>query len=717
MKTSNLYDYSKAKLTFWRPKPPQLHAAELVQGPQLEPQLEPAPKLAHEVERAPQQHSAWPWRPLAALVVALAGQFAFEPPERALKQGLVLYTVALILLVWAIWRGEWPLVSWHSVGEERVDQLSKRHYDALFLGAPLALTTFLFFRDDYFTFSNIFFWLLTTATFVYAFWLPSPQTDPWWSRLWAFLACRQWGTFFSRWTLILLAAASLVIFFRFYRLNQVPAEMISDHAEKLLDVYDVMLGKTLVFFPRNTGREAFQMYLTVAVILLFGTGFSFLSLKIGTCLAGLLTLLYIYLLGKEIGNRQVGLLAMVFAGIAYWPNVITRIALRFTLYPFFTAAVLYYLIRGLQTRNRNSFIFSGIALGLGLHGYTAMRIVPLVVVIAVGLYSFSKQSAGRRKQALVGLVIVSLLSLIVFLPLLGYTLQHPEIVSFRAMTRLGSLERDLPGPVWQIFFENLWNAVTMFAWDNGQIWVHSVPGRPALDIVSAAVFHLGVVLLLVRYLRCRHWLDLFLVLAVPLLMMPSILSLAFPEEHPALNRSGAAFIPVFLTVGITLDGLLTALTSRISLKSGPRLARGLIILLVVAAAVQNYDLVFRQYHRVYQSSSWNSSEIGRVIHNVADSQGHTDNVWVVAYPHWVDTRLVGINAGYLPTWSNSVWPDQIKDTLSESGAKMFVLNVNDEDGLQALHNSYPQGTLQRYESQVETKDFHLYFVPSEGQPR
>ena len=139
---------------------------------------------------------------------------------------------------------------------------------------------------------------------------------------------------------------ALVVFFRTYQLVQTPPEMVSDQAEKLLDVWDVFHGQTSIFFPRNTGREAFQMYLTAAVIKLFGTGFSFLSLKIGTVLCGLLTLPFIYGLGKELGGRRAGLFALALAGVAYWPNVISRVGLRFTLYAFFTAPVLYYLLRG-----------------------------------------------------------------------------------------------------------------------------------------------------------------------------------------------------------------------------------------------------------------------------------------------------------------------------------------------------------------------------------
>jgi 4-amino-4-deoxy-L-arabinose transferase-like glycosyltransferase len=110
----------------------------------------------------------------------------------------------------------------------------------------------------------------------------------------------------------------------------------------------------------------------------FGTGFSFFSLKLGTVLLGILTIPFVYMLGREVGNKRVALFALFLFGIAYWPNVISRIGLRFPLYPLFLAPTLLFLIRGLRTRNRNDFILCGIFLGFGLHGYSPFRIVPLL---------------------------------------------------------------------------------------------------------------------------------------------------------------------------------------------------------------------------------------------------------------------------------------------------------------------------------------------------
>ncbi|MFL7871047.1 MAG: glycosyltransferase family 39 protein, partial [Anaerolineales bacterium] len=507
----------------------------------LEPGPEPLPSDAQLVTR-------FPWRALLGLGFALFAQRVLEPPGRLLGYGIALYFIALALLVWSYFADRWelhPLLPDH----DRRDP-ETLHLLPLIVATLLAFVAFASFGGNMFKVGNVVLWLLAMAFFVYALWLPYRRVH------------RERNADERRrdmlWSLLLLGVAALVIFFRVYRIGSVPPEPFSDHAEKILDVYDVSQGQTHIFFPRNTGREAIQMYWTLLMSWIFGTGLSFLSLKIGTVLFGLFTLPYMYLLGVEIGGKRVGLFVLLFTGIGYWPNVISRVGLRFPLYPLFTAPTLYYLIRGLRTRNRNDFILSGLFLGLGLHGYSPIRIVPIVVVVAVGLYILHAQSKGVRRDAMLWLVILGLASLVVFTPLLRYSIDNPGIFSYRALSRLGSAEQPLPAPALQIFFSNLWRGLGMFNWDDGEIWVHSVTHRPALGVVSGALFLIGVTLLLIRYLRRRHWLDLFLLLSIPLLAMPSILSLAFPAENPALNRAGGAYVPVFVIVALALDGLVSA---------------------------------------------------------------------------------------------------------------------------------------------------------------
>ena len=653
----------------------------------------------------------FPWPAFLVLGIGLWAQLSMEPKLDAphtWQLGLILYVLAALVLVLVSSRQVWVLQDWQeNIQDEAQERTFLRSLAVFIVALVFLLIAFIAFAGGKFNAFNLTAWFIAIVAMVLAFWSPRTPFLTWVSRARSFLAHPRLNISFDRSALLFLIALAVILFFRAYRLLDVPSQMISDHAEKLWDVGDVLNGQTSTYFTRNTGREFFQFYLTAGIVILFKTGLSYLSLKIGTVAAGIVTLFYIYLLGKEIANERVGLLAMIFAGIAYWPNLISRYGLRFPFYPLFYAPAIYYLVWGLRKRSRLGFILSGLFLGLGLHGYSPFRVVPIIILLAIGLYLLHKQSEGYRRQAVWGLFIIAIVSFVVFIPLLRYMIDDPNIVLYRAMTRLGDLERPLPGPAWQIFLQNLWNSLTMFAWDDGEIWPISVPHRPALDVVSAVFFHLGVVLILIRYIRQRHWLDIFTLISIPLLMMPSIMSLSFPGENPSFNRSGAAIVPVFLVVGLAFDSFLRALES----SRNRRIAWAVGLVLLLWASLQNYDLVFNQYRKLYDQSSWNTTEMGDVVRSFAKLNGTVDTAWLVGFPHWADSRLVMINAGY-PYRDNAIWPESFPGTLDDPRAKLFLVNVNDLADLEALQSLYPEGWLTEYQSKYESRNFLLFFVPA-----
>ncbi len=694
--------------------------------PELEGNLEPILAAAQapveitaplEIQREAAVAYQWPWRSLSAFALALLAQSGLEPPGRSGMVGVVLYAAAAALLVWALLRREWVMNDPPADATETMPQ--QMRWLVLALAVPFCLIAYASFGSNRFTSWNLVLGLLATVYVILACYIPAGKKDAraLLERVAGFVVQVRttlfsspglpWGTL-----LIFLGVLVLAVFFRFYRIDSVPGEMFSDHAEKLLDVMDVLNGKTSIFFPRNTGREAFQFYLTAEIIQLLGTGISYLSLKIGTVLAGLLTLPYIYLLGREMGGKWVGLFAVVLAAMGYWPNVIARVGLRFPLYPLFLAPAFYYLVRGLRRQQRNDFIWSGIALGIGLHGYSPFRVVPIVFVILILLYLLHRQAEGRRAPALLGLAIAAMVALVLFLPLLRFSLESPEnmgIVGFRSLTRLGTTEHAYPAAPLQIFFDNLWKSWVMPFWDNGEVWVNSVPGRPGLDVVTAVLYFMGTVLVAVRYWRKRHWMDLFLLAAVPLLMMPSILALAFPNENPSLNRAGGAVIPVFILAGFGLDGILRTLKGRNGAWLGSLLAVVVGAALLGRAATQNYDLLFNQYAAQYMRSMWNTEQIGEVIAQFADTIGSPDTAYVVPYPYWVDTRLVGIHAGY-PSKDYAVRREDLFRTQDAAGAKLFIFKPEDVETLSVLTSLYPAGQSRQIVGTYQGKDFVTYTV-------
>jgi hypothetical protein len=657
---------------------------------------------------------AFPWASLLALLLALAAQFSLGPaPQRGWQTGVGLMILALALLVLAIWRGEWqpePLPEPLPLGPP-----AKLHLAYLLTGLGLGLAAFLSFYTLQFNLFNTA--LLLGALFYVgrAFWTPTGLLRRWRDRGAAFLAQPQITLKFSGWTLAWLGVIGLVLFFRFYRLAEVPPEMNSDHAEKLLDILRVLNGQKLIFFASNGGREALIFYLGAIFHQLTGMELGFMSLKLVSVLVGLAALPFLYGLGLELGSRRLGLLAVLLAGIAYWPNVVARFGLRLPFYMLFTAAVLYFLLRGLRSGSLNQFVLAGVSLGLSLYGYTPDRVLPLLVVVAIGLYLLHLRSRPRAQFALTGLLAIIALSLVLFLPMLRYMLAEPDAFLLRTLSRMGNLERPLEAPAWLILLQNTGRALGMFSWNAGEIWPISIPGSPALGVAAGALFYLGAGLALVRYVLKRHWLDLFLLLSIPILQIPSTLALAFPAENPNLYRTGGAMIPVFLLAALALDGLMTTFERALPARAGKLAAAALAIGLIAFAAFQDYTLVFDRYSQQYLASSWNTSEIGAVAREFADTLGSPDTVWVVGYPHWIDSRLVATNAGY-PGRDFRIYPEDLGATQDDPRPKLFFLSPQDAENRQKLSELYPQGWAKTMTSRTPGKDYVVFFVPPTEQP-
>ena len=633
------------------------------------------------------------WQLVLGSSLALAAQFFLEPDDPKVKLAVGLYGAAGILL-------------WKGFKGSRLEEFQPAHrrkpfsIDIKLFYFTIALTfmvaAFLAFSDNTFTWLNLSLWITSIVFFLLSVW--EKERDGY----------RKFAIdmkFIPLFLLVLVISA----FYRFYLLNQVPGEMFSDHAEKLLDVMDVLYGKTSIYFTRNTGREPLQFYLTALVIKLFDTGISFLSLKIGTAFAGVATLVFIYLLGRQLANRWVGLIAMFLAGIAYWPNVISRVALRFTLYPLFAAPVMYFLFKGLQEKSRNDLVLCGLFLGLGLHGYSPARILPVYVVLTFLIFWLHQNNLKKGLNEFWALLLLAFASFIIFLPLFRYFLGNPQLFNYRAMSRLTSVEHSVPGSGILVFLSNFWKAGIMFFYKNGQIWVHSIPNRPALDIVSAGFLFVGSIFFIKRYLTYRKWEDAALLIAIPVLMLPSTLSLAFPNENPSLNRTGGAIVPVFLIAAIGFYECMQGILNKNEGKLG-RIAISLLLVVVLAFTLfQNYDLVFNQYADQFLANAWNTTEIGRVIAGFVAEGNSYENAFVIPYPHWVDTRLVGINAGF-PWKDYAIDAEDLEQTLMVDGRKLFILKPEDSDSLALLEKLYPQGHEEIFYSKTANKNFIMYSV-------
>ena len=204
-----------------------------------------------------------------------------------------------------------------------------------------------------------------------------------------------------------------------------------------------------------------------------------------------------------------------------------------------------------------------------------------------------------------------------------------------------------------------------------------------------------------------------------MLLMPSILSLAFPDENPALNRTSGAYVVVFIVVALALDGLMSAFGPGRRRAAFAWLCSG--VLLFISAS-QNFDIVFRQFDQNFRTGAWNSSEMGAVIKEFGLVYGETKTVWIVPFPYWVDTRLPGVWAG-IPNRDFALWPNQLSDSLQLAGPKLFILKADpldptqsDQASLATLEQMYPRGSVSLHRSSIPGHDFWIFFVPASHGP-
>ncbi len=645
-------------------------------------------------------------RLLLAVGVAFAAQWQMFKNPAAYPFGLTLWAAAL-----ALW---YPTLQHKLEAIDAAAPTDERpvNWWGVATGALLSWVAFLSAADNLYTPFVVVPWLLSLVVFPAS--LYSWRLRAEWSRFRAWLGGFKFEPFRVNvsWTAIaVIAILTLGAGLRFYQLDDVPREMTSDHVEKLLDVNDVLRGHYAIFFVRNTGREPLQFYYTAALMRLFDLPLAHLTLKIGTALAGSAALLFVFLLGRELGGTEVGLWTMLLSAVARWPIALSRAGLRYPFAPLFAALTFYFLARGLKSGRRADFVWAGLFAGAGLYGYSSFRVVPLAILVIVGLWLLQPgqtSRTGRRLAANLG--ALAGVALVTLMPLFRYMLDAPQMFWYRILSRVSAVEQPLPPDVPGVLWENLYRALLMFNYTRDIVWTVNISNWPTLSPMLAALFGLGCIYLLVQALR-RDGRAMFVVATWFLLLLPSGLSLTFAGENPSVARAGIAFPFVFLIAGWG-----AALVRREALKHWPGWggrALAISVFVIVGYIARNdfhdYFVTFRDQ---YAMSATNPSEVSAVIRAFNAGGVPPDNIWLKGYPHWLDARAVALEAFGHFDWQNAVLdPEELIQAGDDARPKLFTVHVWDQPAIAKLRELYPNGILAYHTSPTPGKDFLTYFVP------
>lgn len=304
-----------------------------------------------------------------------------------------------------------------------------------------------------------------------------------------------------KWIIILLILAVAFVF-RFQHIGSTPAGLYPDEAINGNNAIEALeTGHYKVFYPDNNGREGLFINLQAISIAIFGK--QIWSLRVVSAIAGLLTVLGLYFLGRKLFNWQIGALSSYLMAIGFWHVNFSRIGFRVILAPLLLVWGVYFLWKGLSSGRLYNFAVSGIFWGLGFYTYIAFRAIPLALILTLLAYwqTIKKDFAHEkylytRNTIIRGLALFLLVTILIALPIGYYFYTHPQDF----FGRTGQLSIFSSGHVFKAFASNLGKTLAMFNFVGDHNWRHNLSGQPILLWPVGVLFVIGFL---------RSWIKFF----------------------------------------------------------------------------------------------------------------------------------------------------------------------------------------------------------------
>ncbi len=387
-----------------------------------------------------------------------------------------------------------------------------------------------------------------------------------------------------------LVATALVV--RTINLELAPYAFANDEGWVGVEGRDLISGQVMNFFQVGWSAQPMLSFLPDSLsILLFGN--TIFAVRLVSAVEGTLTVLFLYLAGREaFGRRAAFLAAGILAALPVHIHF-SRTAFN-NIIPAFFAALLFWLVfRGVRTGKVSSYLWAGLAAGFAFYTYLGSR---LAILLAFGILVYLCLSQrGYLRTHLVHLAVFLLAFLIVAGPEFSYFLKYPEYFNSRVTSdgilQNGWLEQQAApgGPgIAAALGSQLAKSSLVFISSGAPYGFYNSP-RPYLPVAGAFFLILGTGFALIKlrkttYLALLAWFWSVILAGGMLTTSP-----------PASQRLVMSLPAAALLVGIGLDQS-AALQSR--LPRFPRLVwTAAAALVVIACGIDGLGFYFGEYQQ------------------------------------------------------------------------------------------------------------------------
>ncbi len=418
----------------------------------------------------------------------------------------------------------------------------------------------------------------------------------------------RWGST-GCWAL-LLVAFGLGCFYRLYQIDSAPWGVWFDEAQNGLVAQRILNEPSYrpVFVSELSQLPALFFYAFAASIKLFGL--NVVAVRLVTTVAGLLTLVFVYLLARELFDQRVAVLATFFLAIMRWHVNFSRFGMHGIFMPLFMTAMLYFLMRGLKGKGFLNFPAAGVMAGIGLQGYYAFLLAPGVVAVFLLHYVLFQRVVSWGRLVL-GVLAFGIMMALVYSPVALYGLRNPQQFSQRLGTVSITKDRT-PQQVVEVLWRTTSRHLLMFNSSGDGNGRHNLPGAPMVDTYTGLLFVLGFGFALWRW---REPGPFLLVLWMAVVIQSGIWSLEFeaPQGYRTVGLTPAVAMLAALPLGVLWSLVADCMGSADQWRGWATRAAGYVatvaalavtLFVLTESAYTNFDMYFNKQLR--RSDAWAS---------------------------------------------------------------------------------------------------------------
>ena len=509
----------------------------------------------------------------------------------------------------------------------------------------------------------------------------------------------------ERAALLGLFVAALLV--RAWQAGEIPPALSGDEGgagRAAVDIFEGRLNNPFVVswysFP--------SFYFFIPAVSIAALGASFEAIRLPSAIAGALTVVALYVLGRSMWDRRTGTIAALLIATMHTHIHFSRIGLNNIWDGLLVVLALAFFWRGWSTGRRNSFIAAGLTVGLSQYFYASGRLVPALLATWLVLALVTDRQALRARAG--GLLSLLAVAVVVFLPLGIFFAHHPNefAAPMNRVTILGTwLENEVQmtgEPAGKILLRAFALAASGFTVNPVRSWY--LPGKPLLLPLAALLFYLGLLFAALRPRDPRPRLLIIWLFGVTCIG-------ALTESPPAGQRYVVGLPAAALLAAWALSSLAAGADRR-----WPRAriaTAAAVAAIVTTSVVMDLNFYFRQFVPSEAAVDPNTEVAGAIGLRLRNEPSGT-RVFFFGPP-----RIAFASIPSLPFLAPQVVPTDIDRPLTgppdwphEGPRTVFVFLPERKAELRWVRTSYPEGRQEDAVGRNKNPLFTAWIVPASG---